>query len=142
MTERGGKVVHADDEGVNALDGGNFFQIIYRVDVFDLNDAQGVARDAVNVIERIDLTVIGGAEGTEAANALRRIFKERYVNGGDVSLAKASEPLTCSIQSGHPSGGSFEFSGGTCLSGAAGISANGQGKMGGNTYTFAFENIV
>ena len=75
-------------------------------------------------------------------NALRRIFKERYVNGGDVSLAQASEPLTCSIQSGNPDGGSFEFSGGTCLSGAAGISANGQGKMGGNTYTFAFENIV
>ena len=75
-------------------------------------------------------------------NALRRIFKEHYVNGGDVSLANANAPLTCSIQTGQSGGGSFEFSGGTCLSGAAGVTSNGQGKMGGNTYTFAFENIV
>ena len=73
---------------------------------------------------------------------LRTIWKRGFINGGSVSLADSNKSLTASITTGNPKGGIFMFSGGTCLSGAAAVTANGQGKMGGNTYTFAFENVV
>lgn len=75
-------------------------------------------------------------------NALRTIWKKSFINGGSVNLRDANKSLSATITTGNPKGGSFQFSGGTCLSGAAAITANGQGKMGGNTYTFAFENVV
>lgn len=79
---------------------------------------------------------------TPSDNALRTIWKRNFINGGSVSVGEANKNLTASITIGNPRGGSFQFSGGTCLSGAAAVTANGQGKMGGNTYTFAFENVV
>jgi len=73
---------------------------------------------------------------------LRTIWKRVFANGGFVSIADANKSLSASIVVDNPIGGTFQFSGGTCLSGAAAVTANGQGKMGGNTYTFAFENVV
>ena len=75
-------------------------------------------------------------------NGLRTIWKRSFANGGSVSMNEANKSLNCTIQVGRPQGGTFQFSGGTCLSGAAAVTSNGQGKMGGNTYTFAFENVV
>ena len=75
-------------------------------------------------------------------NGLRTIWKRAFANGGSISLTDANKSLSASIVVGNPRGGTFQFSGGTCLSGAAAVTANGQGKMGGNTYTFAFENVV
>ena len=80
--------------------------------------------------------------GSSSDNGLRTVWKRAFANGGSTSIQEASKSLTASISVGNPRGGSFQFSGGTCLSGAAAVSANGQGKMGGNTYTFAFENVV
>lgn len=87
----------------------------------------------------LSVTVI---PGTASDNSLKRIWKESLCNGGSMNLAAANRNLTCSIRPGNPSIASFTFSGGTCLSGAAAITANGQGKMGGNTYTFAFQNVT
>ena len=75
-------------------------------------------------------------------NRLRTIWKRSFANGGSVSINEANKSLSCTIQVGNPKGGTFQFAGGTCLSGAAAVTSNGQGKMGGNTYTFAFENVV
>ena len=86
----------------------------------------------------ISVTVI---PGSASDNALRTIWKKNMCNGGTVSLGQANQSLTCSISCGKGSTGRFLFTGGTCVSGAAAITSNGQGKMGGNTYTFAFENV-
>ena len=85
----------------------------------------------------VSVTVI---PGSTSDNSLRRIWKSNFNNGGGVDLNEANEPLIMVITSGNPEVGEFEFTGGTCVSGAAAITSNGQGKMGGNTYTFAFEN--
>lgn len=73
--------------------------------------------------------------------ALRKIFKANLLNGGRVKLSEANRMLTASITLDRGKGGSmsYNFSNGTCVSGPAGPTALGSGKMGGNTYTFAFE---
>ena len=85
----------------------------------------------------VSVTVI---PGSASDNSLRTIWKSNFNNGGDVDLGVANNALDMTISSGNPDIGDFEFRGGTCVSGAAAITSNGQGKMGGNTYTFAFEN--
>lgn len=88
----------------------------------------------------ISVTVIPGSPSDEG---LRKIWKESFCKGGDISLEAANKPLTCSINSRNgqiPKG--LSFTNGTCISGAAGVTANGAGKMGGNTYTFAFEKVI
>lgn len=85
----------------------------------------------------ISVTVV---PGSPSDNALRTIWKRNFNNGGQVSTEKADESINCIISTGNPRIGSFTFTGGTCVAGAAAVTANGQGKMGGNTYTFAFEN--
>ena len=87
----------------------------------------------------ISVTVIPGSTSDDA---LRKIWKENFNNGGDIKLGATNKMLTCSISCGNSSIGSFSFTNGTCLSGAAAITSNGQGKMGGNTYTFAFEKVA
>lgn len=87
----------------------------------------------------ISVTVI---PGSASDNSLRKIWKQSFNNGGEVALGAANKSLTCSITCGNGKVGSFSFGGGTCLSGAAAVTANGQGKMGGNTYTFAFEQTI
>ena len=85
----------------------------------------------------ISITVI---PGTASDKALKTIWKKNFCNGGSISLNEANQQLSCSISVGN-SGASYMFTGGTCVSGAAALTSNGQGKMGGNTYTFAFENV-
>lgn len=87
----------------------------------------------------LSVTVI---PGSTSDNALRTIWKKAFSNGGNVNIGESNKTLTASIDCGNRGMGSFHFSNGTCLSGAAGVTANGQGKMGGNTYTFAFETVV
>lgn len=86
----------------------------------------------------LSITVI---PGSTSDNALRTIWKKSFCNGGSVDVDQADQPLSCSISAGNSNIGNFTFTGGTPVSGAAALTANGQGKMGGNTYTFAFENI-
>ena len=85
----------------------------------------------------VSVTVIPGSASDDA---LRRIWKANFNNGGGVDMNAANDSLEMTISSQHAEIGEFQFTGGTCVSGAAAITSNGQGKMGGNTYTFAFEN--
>ena len=81
------------------------------------------------------MTVIPGS-GSDSG--LRGIWQARFNNGGLVSLEEADRAISCNIS--LPNGrGSYHLYNGTCVSGAAAATANGNGKMGGNTYTFAFE---
>ena len=75
-------------------------------------------------------------------HALQSLWKRNFLNGGSVSIYDSNRSLRASITVGNPRGGTYLFSGGTCLSGSPAVTSNGQGKMGGNTYTFAFENVV
>lgn len=79
--------------------------------------------------------------GTASDNALKTIWKKNFCNGGSISLSEANHSLSCSITTGK-GGASYTFTGGTIVSGAAALTSNGQGKMGGNTYTFAFEEVA
>ena len=87
----------------------------------------------------ISVTVI---PGSSSDLALRKIWLSSFSNGGDVELGEANKGLTATIHSGHGTIPSYSFKNGTCLSGSPGLVANGMGKMGGNTYTFAFELVV
>lgn len=87
----------------------------------------------------ISVTVI---PGSDSDNKLREIWKRSYVNGGEMNVGAANTPLKCIISSGNGKIGKFSFTNGTCVSGAAAITSNGQGKMGGNTYTFMFERVA
>lgn len=73
--------------------------------------------------------------------ALRRLFKPSLLNGGSIDLSEANKMLTASVTLMNDADGerSFNFRNGTCVSGPCGPTAHGSGKMGGNTYTFAFE---
>lgn len=84
----------------------------------------------------ISVTVIPGSENDKK---LREIWLRHFSNGGTVNVEDADRAIECTIQTGHSDIESYTFTNGTCVSGAAGVTANGQGKMGGNTYTFAFE---
>ena len=83
----------------------------------------------------ISVTVIPGSNSDKN---LKRIWRERMCNGGTVSLGTADSSLSCTIST-HL--GDYNFADGTCIAGAGAVSANGQGKMGGNTYTFVFERV-
>jgi hypothetical protein len=87
----------------------------------------------------MSITVIPGSRSDDQ---LRTIWKKNLCSEGSIDLGYANRSLSCSISSGNPTVGSYTFTGGTCLSGAAGITSNGQGKMGGNTYTFAFSKTT
>ena len=85
----------------------------------------------------ISVTVI---PGSPSDNSLREIWKRCFSNGGLLATGYADTALECVISTGNSRVGSYTFTGGTCVAGAAALTSNGQGKMGGNTYTFAFEN--
>lgn len=87
----------------------------------------------------ISVTVI---PGSPSDNKLKTIWKKNLCQEGSVDLSYANQGLSCSISSGNPKVGSYTFRGGTCVSGAGAITSNGQGKMGGNTYTFAFTQVT
>lgn len=84
----------------------------------------------------VSVTVIPGSDSDQA---LYKIWHSGFSNTGNVNLGAADKEITCSISSPHAPKRSF--AGGTCVSGAAGLTSNGQGKMGGNTYTFAFSQV-
>ena len=86
----------------------------------------------------MSITVI---PGSASDHALRSIWVRGFNNGGTVDPGVADKAIKCVVSVRKPGFYRFVFTGGTCVSGAAALSANGQGKMGGNTYTFAFENI-
>lgn len=82
--------------------------------------------------------------GSSSDMALRKLFKESFSNGGaSASTESANKPIEASIVLANASseGGRYNFSNGTMLAGPAGPSVNGNGKMGGNTYTFMFETL-
>ena len=82
----------------------------------------------------ISVTVIPGSDSDEGLQAL---WKQGFCNGG--KLDAPDNQLTASLSFGD---GSVSLSNGTCVSGPSGYSSSGPAKMGGNTYTFAFENIT
>lgn len=86
----------------------------------------------------ISITVIPGS--TSDLN-LRRIWSKKFCDGGAVSTGYADITHSCCISVKNPNVGSYIYKNGTCISGAPGIGVNSTGKMGGNTYTFAFEKI-
>lgn len=86
----------------------------------------------------MSITVI---PGTASDHALRAIWLRCFNNGGSVDPEVADKPIKCVVSVKKPGFYRFVFTGGTCVSGAAALSVNGQGKMGGNTYTFAFEHV-
>lgn len=80
--------------------------------------------------------------GSPSDTSLHRIWKQSFPNGGSgMNLSACNKSLTCTIAPRAGLGKTYHFSGGTCLSGAPAVSVNAQGKMGGNTYTFAFSMV-
>lgn len=73
--------------------------------------------------------------------SLRTMLKNNLLNGGKIDLGAANQMLTASVSLKNDGDGqrSFSFRNGTCVAGPLGPTAHGSGKMGGNTYTFAFE---
>ena len=86
----------------------------------------------------VSITVI---PGSMSDLNLRRIWSKKFCNGGSVSTGAADQIHSCCISVKNANVGSYIFQHGTCISGAPGIGVNGQGTMGGNTYTFAFEKV-
>lgn len=87
----------------------------------------------------MSVTVIPGSPSDKS---LRRRFADNFCNAGNCSLEEANKSISASISPANPNVPSYTFTGGTYVSGAAAVSVSAQGKMGGNTYTFAFEQIV
>lgn len=82
--------------------------------------------------------------GSKSDIALRKLFKESFSNGGaGADTAKANEAITANIVLANAgnSGETYDFADGTIIAGPAGPSVSGNGKMGGNTYTFMFETL-
>lgn len=74
---------------------------------------------------------------------LRKMLRMRYPNGGNISLSDADKPITASLLVPKSKKGKlFRFEKGTILSGPLSFSANSDGKMQGNTYTFMFEKVT
>lgn len=74
---------------------------------------------------------------------LRRLLRLRYPNGGDMNLSLADEPISASLTVRQSHGSLvFKFDKGTIISGPIGFTANSDGKMQGNTYTFLFEKVT
>ena len=87
----------------------------------------------------ISVTVIPGSPSDKALHSL---WVNSFSNGGLGNMSTANEPIDCLISNSGAGIGPYRFRNGTCLAGAAAVTANGQGKMGGNTYTFAFERAI
>ena len=84
----------------------------------------------------VSITVIPGSSSDAD---LHHIWINSFVGGGTGNLDIVNQRHTLRIR--YRSGYGFTLSGGTCVSGPPGAGVNASGKMGGNTYTFAFETI-
>lgn len=79
--------------------------------------------------------------GSMSDSQLRKMWKQNMCNGGSVDLSIADKDITCSIKTMNENTPDYTFTHGTMVSGPPSTSVNAQGKMGGNTYTFAFEGV-
>ena len=73
--------------------------------------------------------------GSNSDNALYNLWKQFRLQGNWNGTWERALTASVSIGSGR---GSRQFSNGTMVSGPGGPSSNGEGKMTGRTYTFAF----
>ena len=76
--------------------------------------------------------------GSDSDNQLYALWKRYRVQGS--WNAQWEEPLSASVTIGSGRG-SRQFANGTMVSGPGGPSSNGEGKMSGRTYTFAFVTV-
>lgn len=83
----------------------------------------------------VSVTVIPGSHSDES---LWEIWKRGFSNGGNSDIAGANTALTGTVTYID---GTVQLGNGTCVSGPSGYTARGEGKMAGNTYTFAFERV-
>lgn len=72
---------------------------------------------------------------------LMYLLRHRFNNGGDVNLSEVNTPINARITLAGKHQKSYHFSMGTCVAGPLGPSAQGSGKMGGNTFSFVFERV-
>ena len=72
---------------------------------------------------------------------LMHLLRHRFNNGGDVNLSEVNTPINATITLAGMHKKSYHFSMGTCVAGPLGPSAQGSGKMGGNTFSFVFERV-
>lgn len=83
----------------------------------------------------VSVTVIPGSHSDES---LWEIWRKGFCDGGNVNTNVANTALTGTITYID---GAVQLGNGTCVSGPSGYTARGEGKMAGNTYTFAFERV-
>ena len=83
----------------------------------------------------MSVTVIPGSNSDMALYGLWRKYR---VQNGVNNAGQWETSLTGSIVTKGARGRTYTFSGGTMVSGPGGPSANGEGKMQGRTYSFAF----
>lgn len=83
----------------------------------------------------MSVTVIPGSK--EDAE-LYKLWKVYRVQDGKNNATQWEKPLTATIQTKGNRAAKYVFGGGTMVSGPGGPSSNGEGKMQGRTYTFAF----
>jgi hypothetical protein len=92
-------------------------------------------RNAKPNVVMMSVTVIPGSESDEKLYAL---WKKYRVQGNWNEQWEKALTASVSIGSGR---GSRSFSNGTMVGGPGGPSSNGEGKMQGRTYTFAFVTV-
>ena len=102
------------------------------VSTVGVNCNGSMIRNAKPNVIMMSITVI---PGSPSDNGLYALWKKYRVQGN--YTAQWEQPLTAtvSIGAGH---GSRHYSNGTMVSGPGGPSSNGEGKMTGRTYSFAF----
>ena len=91
-----------------------------------------MVRNAKPNVIMMSLTVI---PGSQSDTSLYNLWKKYRVQGNFNQQWEQGLSATVTIGSGR---GSRSFSNGTMVSGPGGPSSNGEGKMTGRTYTFAF----
>lgn len=92
-------------------------------------------RNAKPNLVMMSVTVI---PGSQSDNALWNLWKQYRVQGDYNSQWEQSLTASISIAGG---GQSKSYSNGTMVSGPGGPAANGEGKMQGRTYSFAFVTV-
>ena len=92
-------------------------------------------RNAKPNIITLSVTVI---PGSDEDRRFYDLWKRYRVQNGINNAGQWETSLTGTIVTKGTRGRTYGFSGGTMISGPAGPTSNGEGKMQGRTYTFAF----
>ena len=98
-----------------------------------------IIRNAKPNVIMMSVTVIPGSNSDGKLYSLWKQY--RVQNGSNKASGQWSESLKASISLANgqlKANKSYNFAGGTMVSGPGGPSSNGEGKMQGRTYTFAF----